>query len=194
MYKAAEQLAKYLSAGTVDGLKNSGIMQQLSKLRGGSGGDDSGFGISSIALLGLFLGLVKLFGMPLDSLTSSATLLSKLALGSYKGAVTGVKNAYNKLKGKITGKPTTTPKTTPKPTTPKTTPKPTTPKPAPKPAPKSTGTVPDTKPKTTTTAPEPEPKPKPKKGLNNRLSHPAAPGCALFIYLISPTQDDADNS
>ena len=39
-----------------------------------------------------------------------------------------------------------------------------------------------------------KPKPKPKKGLNNRLSHPAAPGCALFIYLISPTQDDADNS
>ena len=158
--KAAEQLAKYLSAGTVDGLKNSGIMQQLSKLRGGSGGDDSGFGISSIALLGLFLGLVKLFGMPLDSLTSSATLLSKLALGSYKGAVTGVKNAYNKLKGKITGKPTTTPKTTPKPTTPK---------PAPKPAPKSTGTVPDTKPKTTTTAPEPEPKPKPKTQPNSTL-------------------------
>ena len=162
--KAAEQLAKYLSAGTVDGLKNSGIMQQLSKLKGGGGGDDSGVGISSVALLGLFLGLVKLFGMPLDSLTSSATLLSKLALGSYKGAVTGVKNAYNKLKGKITGKPTTTPKTTPKPTTPKTTPKPTTPKPAPKPAPKtapkSTGTVPETKPKTTTPTPEPEPKPK----------------------------------
>ena len=157
--KAAEQLAKYLSAGTVDGLKNSGIMQQLSKLKGGGSGSDSGFGLSSIALLGLFLGLVKLFGMPLDSLTSTATLLSKLALGSYKGALSGVKNAYNKFKGKITGKPTTTPKpTTPKPTPPKTAPKPTTPKPTtPKPTPPKTAP-----PAPKTAPPEPEVKPKPK--------------------------------